>query len=192
MVALNLLSLIMSFLLPIEPWADSEYAECRYLCFSADYVFLFGASFFLQENPALSVAVKTCKNSTSDSVREKFLQEACRSLLWVLLTHYLTIATQYSLVYRRLASFVKGPFATYRPLLSLFFPCSDHASVWPSTHCETDGSYHRKSSLDHHGALHSWRGSRLMWIHKRLCSIWLFTWVYNNCIQYIEPRTNLY
>uniref|UniRef100_A0A669EGM7 Focal adhesion kinase 1 n=1 Tax=Oreochromis niloticus TaxID=8128 RepID=A0A669EGM7_ORENI len=28
------------------------------------------------ENPALSVAVKTCKNSTSDSVREKFLQEA--------------------------------------------------------------------------------------------------------------------
>ena len=33
---------------------------------------------FLQENPALSVAVKTCKNSTSDSVREKFLQEACK------------------------------------------------------------------------------------------------------------------
>ena len=31
---------------------------------------------FVQENPALSVAVKTCKNSTSDSVREKFLQEA--------------------------------------------------------------------------------------------------------------------
>ncbi|XP_078789586.1 focal adhesion kinase 1 isoform X36 [Oryzias latipes] len=28
------------------------------------------------ENPPLSVAVKTCKNSTSDSVREKFLQEA--------------------------------------------------------------------------------------------------------------------
>ncbi|KAM4633371.1 focal adhesion kinase 1-like isoform 4-T5 [Polymixia lowei] len=28
------------------------------------------------ENPALSVAVKTCKNSTADSVREKFLQEA--------------------------------------------------------------------------------------------------------------------
>uniref|UniRef100_A0A4W4GJ00 Focal adhesion kinase 1 n=1 Tax=Electrophorus electricus TaxID=8005 RepID=A0A4W4GJ00_ELEEL len=28
------------------------------------------------ESPALSVAVKTCKNSTSDSVREKFLQEA--------------------------------------------------------------------------------------------------------------------
>jgi hypothetical protein len=32
---------------------------------------------FFQDNPALSVAVKTCKNSTSDSVREKFLQEAC-------------------------------------------------------------------------------------------------------------------
>uniref|UniRef100_A0A8C8A0N3 non-specific protein-tyrosine kinase n=1 Tax=Oryzias sinensis TaxID=183150 RepID=A0A8C8A0N3_9TELE len=32
------------------------------------------------ENPPLSVAVKTCKNSTSDSVREKFLQEACKSL----------------------------------------------------------------------------------------------------------------
>uniref|UniRef100_A0A8C1L3R1 Focal adhesion kinase 1 n=1 Tax=Cyprinus carpio TaxID=7962 RepID=A0A8C1L3R1_CYPCA len=29
------------------------------------------------ENPALSVAIKTCKNCTSDSVREKFLQEAC-------------------------------------------------------------------------------------------------------------------
>ncbi|XP_026886693.2 protein tyrosine kinase 2aa isoform X10 [Electrophorus electricus] len=28
------------------------------------------------ENPSLSVAVKTCKNCTSDSVREKFLQEA--------------------------------------------------------------------------------------------------------------------
>ncbi|XP_032171838.1 focal adhesion kinase 1 isoform X9 [Mustela erminea] len=28
------------------------------------------------ENPALAVAIKTCKNSTSDSVREKFLQEA--------------------------------------------------------------------------------------------------------------------
>uniref|UniRef100_A0A3B4DCI0 Focal adhesion kinase 1 n=1 Tax=Pygocentrus nattereri TaxID=42514 RepID=A0A3B4DCI0_PYGNA len=28
------------------------------------------------ESPALSVAIKTCKNSTSDSVREKFLQEA--------------------------------------------------------------------------------------------------------------------
>ncbi|CAL8249658.1 unnamed protein product, partial [Boreogadus saida] len=28
------------------------------------------------DNPALSVAVKTCKNSTADSVREKFLQEA--------------------------------------------------------------------------------------------------------------------
>uniref|UniRef100_A0A3Q4HYY1 Serine-threonine/tyrosine-protein kinase catalytic domain-containing protein n=1 Tax=Neolamprologus brichardi TaxID=32507 RepID=A0A3Q4HYY1_NEOBR len=32
------------------------------------------------ENPALSVAVKTCKNSTSDSVREKFLQEARKML----------------------------------------------------------------------------------------------------------------
>nr|XP_046181846.1 focal adhesion kinase 1-like isoform X2 [Oncorhynchus gorbuscha] len=28
------------------------------------------------ENPTLNVAIKTCKNSTSDSVREKFLQEA--------------------------------------------------------------------------------------------------------------------
>lgn len=32
---------------------------------------------FPQENPALAVAIKTCKNCTSDSVREKFLQEAC-------------------------------------------------------------------------------------------------------------------
>uniref|UniRef100_H3ASV0 Protein tyrosine kinase 2 n=1 Tax=Latimeria chalumnae TaxID=7897 RepID=H3ASV0_LATCH len=29
-----------------------------------------------QENPAMAVAIKTCKNCTSDSVREKFLQEA--------------------------------------------------------------------------------------------------------------------
>uniref|UniRef100_A0A8C0FZY5 Serine-threonine/tyrosine-protein kinase catalytic domain-containing protein n=1 Tax=Chelonoidis abingdonii TaxID=106734 RepID=A0A8C0FZY5_CHEAB len=28
------------------------------------------------ENPAMAVAIKTCKNCTSDSVREKFLQEA--------------------------------------------------------------------------------------------------------------------
>lgn len=33
-----------------------------------------------QENPALAVAIKTCKNCTSDSVREKFLQEACKFL----------------------------------------------------------------------------------------------------------------
>lgn len=32
----------------------------------------------LQENPAMAVAIKTCKNCTSDSVREKFLQEACK------------------------------------------------------------------------------------------------------------------
>uniref|UniRef100_A0AAR2IX06 Focal adhesion kinase 1 n=1 Tax=Pygocentrus nattereri TaxID=42514 RepID=A0AAR2IX06_PYGNA len=32
--------------------------------------------YVLFESPALSVAIKTCKNSTSDSVREKFLQEA--------------------------------------------------------------------------------------------------------------------
>ncbi|XP_054972980.1 focal adhesion kinase 1 isoform X28 [Pan paniscus] len=32
------------------------------------------------ENPALAVAIKTCKNCTSDSVREKFLQEACLKL----------------------------------------------------------------------------------------------------------------
>ena len=32
-----------------------------------------------QEDPALSVAIKTCKNSTSDSVRAKFLQEARES-----------------------------------------------------------------------------------------------------------------
>uniref|UniRef100_G1NJW4 Protein kinase domain-containing protein n=1 Tax=Meleagris gallopavo TaxID=9103 RepID=G1NJW4_MELGA len=31
---------------------------------------------FFQENPAMAVAIKTCKNCTSDSVREKFLQEA--------------------------------------------------------------------------------------------------------------------
>lgn len=33
----------------------------------------------LQDKPALAVAIKTCKNCTSDSVREKFLQEACES-----------------------------------------------------------------------------------------------------------------
>uniref|UniRef100_A0A8C9L8Y1 Protein tyrosine kinase 2 n=1 Tax=Pavo cristatus TaxID=9049 RepID=A0A8C9L8Y1_PAVCR len=38
-----------------------------------------GTGLFLnlfQENPAMAVAIKTCKNCTSDSVREKFLQEA--------------------------------------------------------------------------------------------------------------------
>lgn len=36
--------------------------------------------FILQDKPALPVAIKTCKNCTSDSVREKFLQEACEFL----------------------------------------------------------------------------------------------------------------
>ena len=40
----------------------------------------------------------------------------------------------------------------------LCFPCSDHAPVWPPPHCEADGSHHRESSLDHHGALHTRRG----------------------------------
>lgn len=31
----------------------------------------------LQDKAPLAVAIKTCKNCTSDSVREKFLQEAC-------------------------------------------------------------------------------------------------------------------
>uniref|UniRef100_A0A8D3C749 non-specific protein-tyrosine kinase n=1 Tax=Scophthalmus maximus TaxID=52904 RepID=A0A8D3C749_SCOMX len=31
------------------------------------------------DKPALPVAIKTCKNCTSDSVREKFLQEACKT-----------------------------------------------------------------------------------------------------------------
>lgn len=45
--------------------------------------YLLWCIYVLQENPALSVAVKTCKNSTSDSVREKFLQEARMFLVCV-------------------------------------------------------------------------------------------------------------
>lgn len=37
--------------------------------------------FVLQDKPALHVAIKTCKNCTSDSVREKFLQEARKDVL---------------------------------------------------------------------------------------------------------------
>uniref|UniRef100_A0A3B3YFJ1 Protein kinase domain-containing protein n=1 Tax=Poecilia mexicana TaxID=48701 RepID=A0A3B3YFJ1_9TELE len=33
------------------------------------------------DKPPLPVAIKTCKNCTTDSVREKFLQEACNSAL---------------------------------------------------------------------------------------------------------------
>lgn len=54
--------------------ADSEYAGVEMM------LILLVWMRFLQENPALSVAVKTCKNSTSDSVREKFLQEARKML----------------------------------------------------------------------------------------------------------------
>ena len=43
----------------------------------------------LAGEPALSVAVKTCKNSTSDSVREKFLQEARKFLVWMHSSHCL-------------------------------------------------------------------------------------------------------
>lgn len=57
---------------------------------------------FLQENPALSVAVKTCKNSTSDSVREKFLQEACKCLLCVHVSQMLPAITyRISGIYRQ-------------------------------------------------------------------------------------------
>lgn len=48
-----------------------------------------------QENPALAVAIKTCKNCTSDSVREKFLQEACKfvgTFVELSVTFYLNIA----------------------------------------------------------------------------------------------------
>lgn len=40
----------------------------------------------LQDKPAQHVAIKTCKNCTSDSVREKFLQEARKDVpegVWV-------------------------------------------------------------------------------------------------------------
>lgn len=48
-----------------------------------------------QENPALAVAIKTCKNCTSDSVREKFLQEACKfvgTFVELNVTFYLNLA----------------------------------------------------------------------------------------------------
>lgn len=46
----------------------------------------------LQDKPALHVAIKTCKNCTSDSVREKFLQEARKDALegdWVFFLFFL-------------------------------------------------------------------------------------------------------
>lgn len=46
-----------------------------------------------QENPALAVAIKTCKNCTSDSVREKFLQEACK-FLEISLKFHLTLSVK--------------------------------------------------------------------------------------------------
>lgn len=100
-------------------------------------------SFHVKENPALSVAVKTCKNSTSDSVREKFLQEA---------RTFLNSPFRGQLLF--ILSLQKSPW----PLSFVTFPCSDHASVWSPPHCEVDGSHHRESSLDHHGALHTRRG----------------------------------
>lgn len=77
----------------------------------------------LQENPALSVAVKTCKNSTSDSVREKFLQEACKLLVCVchvtfqqiLIVKNLQGAPQYRKTYLWTNLWL--------PLLSLQWPC---------------------------------------------------------------------
>lgn len=46
--------------------------------------------------------------------------------------------------------------------LLYFYLCSDHASVWPSSYSEADGGHHRESSVDHHGALHSWGGTILI------------------------------
>lgn len=62
--------------------SDCKHTKYCYFCQNADLAF----PVHLQENPALSVAVKTCKNSTSDSVREKFLQEACKLCVCVCLS----------------------------------------------------------------------------------------------------------
>lgn len=64
-----------------------------------------------QENPALAVAIKTCKNCTSDSVREKFLQEACKffeTFVQLLLTFYLNPA----IFARKLLSLYKASLLT--------------------------------------------------------------------------------
>lgn len=50
-----------------------------------------------QENPALAVAIKTCKNCTSDSVREKFLQEACKFLEISVELHVTFLSVKYKL-----------------------------------------------------------------------------------------------
>lgn len=42
-----------------------------------------------------------------------------------------------------------------------FYASSDHAPVRPSSYSEADGGHHRESSVDHHGALHSWGGTVL-------------------------------
>lgn len=120
---------------------------------------------FLKENPALSVAVKTCKNSTSDSVREKFLQEACKFLLCV----FLRSCLPHLLTYKNLQNLTFITVLTCR--LTFFFPCSDHASVWPPPHCKADGSHHRESSLDHHGALHTWRGGTQIRVYSNIHTV---------------------
>lgn len=71
-----------------------------------------------QENPALAVAIKTCKNCTSDSVREKFLQEACK-FLEILLELHLSLSVK-----SRLSLKKKNNVLTFmRQLLLLILPC---------------------------------------------------------------------
>uniref|UniRef100_A0A672Z899 Protein tyrosine kinase 2ab n=1 Tax=Sphaeramia orbicularis TaxID=375764 RepID=A0A672Z899_9TELE len=69
--SLSYLMFVTALLLPAETddYAEIIDEEDTYTMPSSKYT-------CTHENPALSVAVKTCKNSTSDSVREKFLQEA--------------------------------------------------------------------------------------------------------------------
>uniref|UniRef100_A0A8B9VEB8 Protein tyrosine kinase 2 n=1 Tax=Anas zonorhyncha TaxID=75864 RepID=A0A8B9VEB8_9AVES len=61
----------------LQSVSDFEYMCCNFTGFSFWWaVFQLFLINVFQENPAMAVAIKTCKNCTSDSVREKFLQEA--------------------------------------------------------------------------------------------------------------------
>ena len=70
-----------------------------------------------QENPALAVAIKTCKNCTSDSVREKFLQEACK-FLEISVEVHLTLSLK-----SKLSLKMKNTVLTFMRLLHLCIYC---------------------------------------------------------------------
>lgn len=103
----------------------------------------------LQDKPGLHVAIKTCKNCTSDSVREKFLQEACKATLWC--------AASVDLTYKQPVTHLTRDDECVDECVFVP-PRSDDASVRPPSHRQAHRSDHRKPRVDHHGALYSRRG----------------------------------